>query len=55
MKRGLEARLAILENSGLVIATLADFSLWHAHGCDSVARWDPHFKAQMEDLAKRWK
>jgi hypothetical protein len=55
MKASIERRLKALESSGPVIATLADYVIWCSNGCDPSARWDPHFKAQMEELAKNWK
>jgi hypothetical protein len=45
----LSRRVATLENSAPVIDDLADYVLWHAHGCNPNVKWDPIFKKQLED------
>lgn len=53
MRRDLERRLEALEESdGPIIDNLADMVRWCARGCPDGWRWDPHFRAQMEELAK---
>ena len=47
----LNKRLESLENNVPIIATLADYVLWMAHGRKPEnVRWDPKFKEQMEKL-----
>jgi hypothetical protein len=52
MSARLIKRLEKLENAGPVIATFADYVKWHYNGRDPSVRWDPAFRAQMEELAK---
>jgi hypothetical protein len=49
----LSRRVAVLENSVPIIDDLADYALWHAHGCDPNARWDPEFKALLVASVRR--
>jgi len=46
----LNRRMAALENSAPVIADLADYVLWQAHGRNPNVKWDQRFKKQLEEV-----
>jgi hypothetical protein len=52
----LDRRLRELEANGTHrIASLADFALWHAHGCPEPVEWDPKFAELFSKAAARSK